>query len=393
MNRGARIALWRLALALGPLIAANACLAQGVKTQDISFGSLASIGVPASWVRSQERAVLPASLLKFAPSANSRDGLFVFDAGLSMGASAKTVQGVYGANISSPVALTPDQIEDLSIDLGNVGDNQYSNKLKWPDPGAPLFQISTVQAVSVKGKVAVMLDGSFIDPASGKPRLSFAGLFTPSDVGGRRMLSIYTQSPDPGEFVMLRNVFDRAVESIAWRGVPRPSAGPSNAAPAAPALATNNYADELTDWGVQPQPNLKSDVGTKTPMEIPGARRITTQEVKQLRNEAILLDVLDDKHAATIPDAIHVPGAGNFGRFDDQVQGRLFRLLSDLTNRDMNRPIVFFCEGPKCWESYNAALRAVNLGFRNVLWYRGGLASWTEANLPLVSIPPARRLR
>jgi PQQ-dependent catabolism-associated CXXCW motif protein len=155
----------------------------------------------------------------------------------------------------------------------------------------------------------------------------------------------------------------------------------------------NNYADELTDWGVPPQTSLKSDVGTRTPMELPGARRITTGEVQQLHAQAVLLDVLDSKHPATIPDAIYVPGAGNFGRFDDQLQRRLFRLLSDLTNRDMNRPIIFFCEGPKCWESYNAALRAVNLGFRNVLWYRGGLASWTEANLPLSSVPPARRLR
>lgn len=390
MNRGARNALWGLVLALAPLLAADDCLAQGVRTQDISFGSLASIGVPASWVRSQERAVLPESLLKFAPSANSRDGLFVHDAGLSMGASAKTIQDVFGANIGSPVALTPEQIEDLSIDLGNVGDNQYSNRLKWPDPGAPLFQISTAQAVPVKGKVAVVLDGNFLDPASGKPRLSFVGLFTPSDIGGRRMLSMYTQSADPGEFVMLRNVFDRAVESIAWRGAPRPQAAQPNPAPT---LATNNFADELTDWGIPSQANLKSDVGNRTPLDIPGARRITTRELQPMMSQVLLLDVLDNKHSATLPDAIYVPGAGNFGRFDDQLQSRLFRLLSDLTNRDMNRPIVFFCEGPKCWESYNAALRAVNLGFRNVLWYRGGLASWTDANLPLSSVPPARRLR
>jgi rhodanese-related sulfurtransferase len=26
--------------------------------------------------------------------------------------------------------------------------------------------------------------------------------------------------------------------------------------------------------------------------------------------------------------------------------------------------------------SYNAALRAINLGYRNVLWYRGGVEAW-----------------
>ena len=29
--------------------------------------------------------------------------------------------------------------------------------------------------------------------------------------------------------------------------------------------------------------------------------------------------------------------------------------------------------GPQCWGSYNAALRAINMGFRNVHWYRGGI--------------------
>ena len=34
-------------------------------------------------------------------------------------------------------------------------------------------------------------------------------------------------------------------------------------------------------------------------------------------------------------------------------------------------------------ESYNAALRAMQLGYRNVLWYRGGLSAWIAANQQL----------
>lgn len=33
--------------------------------------------------------------------------------------------------------------------------------------------------------------------------------------------------------------------------------------------------------------------------------------------------------------------------------------------------------------SYNAALRAINLGYRNVLWYRGGIEAWQAAGQPL----------
>jgi 3-mercaptopyruvate sulfurtransferase SseA len=33
--------------------------------------------------------------------------------------------------------------------------------------------------------------------------------------------------------------------------------------------------------------------------------------------------------------------------------------------------------------SYNAALRAINLGYTNVLWYRGGIEAWQQAGLPV----------
>ena len=130
-------------------------------------------------------------------------------------------------------------------------------------------------------------------------------------------------------------------------------------------------------------------------MEIPGARRIITQELQQLGGRAILVDVLDEIGHATIPGAIHLPGAGNFGseRFDDQIQKKLSALLAGMADRGGNRPLVFFCQGAQCWESYNAALRAINMGYRNVLWYRGGLASWKAAKYSLTSAASVHPIR
>lgn len=34
--------------------------------------------------------------------------------------------------------------------------------------------------------------------------------------------------------------------------------------------------------------------------------------------------------------------------------------------------------------SYNAALSAINLGYSNVLWYRGGIEAWQAAGMQLV---------
>lgn len=169
----------------------------------------------------------------------------------------------------------------------------------------------------------------------------------------------------------------------------------ANASPAARSTAPaasafpSNYADEMTDWGVRPQTNLKYDVGSKTPITIPGARRITTQELEELRSQALVIDVLDERTGHyTIPGAIHLPGAGNYGngRFEGGLQDTFQTVLSGLVRLNPNRPIVFFCASSQCWESYNAALRAMKLGFRNVLWYRGGLLSWKAANQPVT--PP-----
>jgi PQQ-dependent catabolism-associated CXXCW motif protein len=149
---------------------------------------------------------------------------------------------------------------------------------------------------------------------------------------------------------------------------------------------SDNFSNELTDWNVPPQSELQTNIGSETPSSIPGGRRVVTAEVLKLINtEAVLIDVLRDNTGGhrTIPGAIYIPGAGDAGNFRDHIQRRLAQVLAQLTSQDANRELVFFCLGAECWESYNAALRAIQLGYRNVLWYRGGLQSWNAAKLPL----------
>jgi PQQ-dependent catabolism-associated CXXCW motif protein len=153
---------------------------------------------------------------------------------------------------------------------------------------------------------------------------------------------------------------------------------------------SQNFADELTDWGISPQSELKMQVGSQTPLSIPGGRRVTTGEmVKLINTDAVVVDVLRDNSGGhrTLPGAIYVPGAGDPGTFRDRIQRRLSSVLSQLTSQDTDRTLVFLCEGSKCWESYNAALRAMEMGYRNVLWYRGGLSAWIAAKQQLQ--PPA----
>ena len=144
-------------------------------------------------------------------------------------------------------------------------------------------------------------------------------------------------------------------------------------------------ADELADHGVPLQATLRlADHHAPTPLAVPGARTVRTAELRRLLQapppeRPILLDVLGGSGHATLPGAIWLPDAGRGESFDDALQARLGQTLAALTGGDRARPLVFFCASPLCWLSYNAALRAVRLGYGSVLWYRGGIEAWGES--------------
>lgn len=167
--------------------------------------------------------------------------------------------------------------------------------------------------------------------------------------------------------------------------------GPAAPPPPPPANQTNpqtqtNYGGELTDHGVAAKRELESNVGSPTPMTIPVGRRVTTGEVQSLianDSTALLVDVLADPHPNTLRGAVYVPSAGMGGTVNDSIQARVVADLRQITGGQTNRPLIFFCAGAICWESYNAVLRASAAGYRNIYWYRGGLGSWTAAGLPM----------
>jgi PQQ-dependent catabolism-associated CXXCW motif protein len=142
---------------------------------------------------------------------------------------------------------------------------------------------------------------------------------------------------------------------------------------------------EDADFGIGPTRELRlEEHAAPTPRELPGARTLRTPQLKawlarDVELQPLLFDVLGGTGHDTIPGAIWLPGAGRGSSFADSVQTRLARTLDALTGGDRARPVVFFCTGVQCWLSYNAALRATELGYRQVYWYRGGLEAWAEA--------------
>jgi len=142
------------------------------------------------------------------------------------------------------------------------------------------------------------------------------------------------------------------------------------------------HADEDADFGVEAASTLRLDnLSAPTPRALSGAKVIHTAELRDRLRAAeaerpLLFDVLGGEQHESLPGAIWLPGAGRGNSYDDAVQAQLARLLQTATKGSVTRSMVFFCQGVRCWLSYNAALRAVALGYREVYWYRGGIEAW-----------------
>ena len=135
---------------------------------------------------------------------------------------------------------------------------------------------------------------------------------------------------------------------------------------------------ERVDFGVPATRTLHNGpMHGPTPASIPGGQVITTEGLLDLQRRQIPHLVIDVLGAPDmLPNAI--PGAwlSQPGSFTDEVQQRGAAMLLQAAQGRKDVPLVFYCESPQCWMSYNAALRAINAGFTNVLWYRGGVEAW-----------------
>ena len=147
------------------------------------------------------------------------------------------------------------------------------------------------------------------------------------------------------------------------------------------------YYDEDKLTGVAPQNTRQTGaVHAPTPITVPGAKTITTRQLVDLMytEKAALVNVLDWREGAfAIPGTRWVQGLGTGRPLTPQLKESVERALYDVQS-DRDKPIVFYCVSWECWLSYNASLMALELGYRNVYWYRGGYAAWKEAGLPLV---------
>lgn len=83
----------------------------------------------------------------------------------------------------------------------------------------------------------------------------------------------------------------------------------------------------------------------------------------------------------TIPGAYWLHDTG-YDRLSPQESQRFSDGLAAATADDKSRKLVIFCRA-ECWLSWNAAKRAISLGYREVNWFPDGTDGWQTAGRDL----------
>ena len=167
----------------------------------------------------------------------------------------------------------------------------------------------------------------------------------------------------------------------------------------------SSFAAGAGDAPPEPDTYRESDYRAPTPLTLKGARVLTTDEAEAMwrAGGAAFIDVLPqaprpknlpkdvvwrDKPRSDIPGSLWLPDTG---------YGELAPVMLDYFRRGLDkalgggkRPLVFYCL-KDCWMSWNAAKRALALGYTNVAWYPQGSDGWAAAGLPLEKRTPEPR--
>lgn len=161
------------------------------------------------------------------------------------------------------------------------------------------------------------------------------------------------------------------------------------------------------DFGVaEPDDYRTQDYREPVPKTLRGARVVTTEAAAAIwkDRQAVFVDVLPrpprprnlpagtiwrDTPRLDVPGSIWLPDTG-YGELAAVTERYFADGLARATGGDRNKTIVFYCL-KDCWMSWNAAKRALAIGYVDVIWYPDGTDGWQAAGLPLAAATPEPR--
>ena len=114
---------------------------------------------------------------------------------------------------------------------------------------------------------------------------------------------------------------------------------------------------------------------TRAPGFISGATKVTAEEFIELAEKIPELTVIDsriqgDRKKGFVEGALSLPDA-------DTTCESLAKIISKKDSASL-----FYCNGIKCGRSAKAISTALNCGYSNIYWFRGGFEEWLEKGYP-----------
>lgn len=119
-------------------------------------------------------------------------------------------------------------------------------------------------------------------------------------------------------------------------------------------------------------------VAEETPPTLAGAKTITADDVKGMIGKAAVLDVR--KKASFLEG--HLPTGTSIKHGQDKATKKFDPAVF---GADKGAAIVIHGHGSDGWSAVEAVKSAVEAGYTNVLWFRGGIREWTEKGNALVN--------
>ena len=164
-------------------------------------------------------------------------------------------------------------------------------------------------------------------------------------------------------------------------------------------VAAANAADVIPE----PEGYRTDNYRAAVPATLKGARVVTTEDAEAIwhAGSAVFIDVLPhapkppnlppdtvwrDKPRFNIPGSVWLPDTG-YGALAVPTEDYLRTGLSRAMRSDRTKLLVFYCQA-NCWMSWNAAKRALSIGYANVAWYPDGTDGWQQADLPVEESRP-----
>jgi PQQ-dependent catabolism-associated CXXCW motif protein len=156
----------------------------------------------------------------------------------------------------------------------------------------------------------------------------------------------------------------------------------------------------------EPSTYRMDDYRAPTPATLRGAIVMSTEQARAAweSHDAVFIDVLPQpprpvglpastiwrpKPRDDIPGSLWLPDTG-YGALAPVMEDYFERGLQQATGGKRDRLVVFYCLA-SCWMSWNAAKRALALGYTNVAWYPEGTDGWAADGLKLEARTPMAR--